>query len=225
MADVGRGFDRLAGIYDGLARLVYGKSIRRVQTEFLSEWPKNARVLIVGGGTGWFLEEVLKKAEPAAVTCLDISGKMLEKSQSRIAARQPQVASRVAYVQGTIRLLLPPPENPVAKRYDVVVTHFYLDMFNGAELQQEIAALKKLLKPGGLWSLADFAYAGKGLMRPVSRIMVGSMYLFFRIAAGINSKKLEDYPTLLEHAGFSPLKSAKHYRGMMVNGLYAHNVE
>lgn len=215
MADVGKGFDRLAAVYDGMARLVYGKSIRRVQTHYLSQWPKDARILIVGGGTGWFLEEVLKQTDPEYVLYVDLSSQMIEKSRKRIAKCSQPLAERVEFFCGKIHDI--PGQRDL---FDVVVTHFYLDMFNGEELKQQIAALQGLLRPGGLWSLADFAYVKKGLMRPVSRFLVGTMYLFFRMVAGIGSRRLEDYPALLEDSGLEQRDGVAFYGGMIRGAVF-----
>lgn len=215
MADVGKGFDRLVSIYDGLARLVYGKSIRRVQTHFLAQWPQNASILIVGGGTGWFLEEVLRQADPAQVLYVDVSSRMIRKSQNRIATRSQPLAERVEYFQGTIHDL---PD--LDRSFDVVVTHFYLDMFNGEDLQGEIEVLTGWLRPGGIWSLADFAYVEKGLMRPVSRFLVGTMYLFFRAVAGIGSRRLEDYLALLEASGLVRRDGVAYFGGMIRGAVF-----
>ena len=48
------GWDRIARIYDRLARLVYGRQIVRAQVDLLEHISPGSRVLIVGGGTGWF---------------------------------------------------------------------------------------------------------------------------------------------------------------------------
>ncbi|MEM0999400.1 MAG: class I SAM-dependent methyltransferase [Bacteroidota bacterium] len=208
-ADVGKGFDRLAAIYDGLARAVYGKSIRRAQLHFLDQWPKGATVLIVGGGTGWFLEAVLRKTDPRKVYYIELSEKMLEKSAALIREQLPAALPRVEFRRGTVHDQAPPA--PV----DIVVTHFYLDLFNGAELRGEIATLDAHLRPGGYWSLADFAYVERGIMRPVARFLVAGMYFFFRLAAGIRSRKLEVYPDHLAKSGLIPQAEARYYGGMI----------
>jgi ubiquinone/menaquinone biosynthesis C-methylase UbiE len=219
MADVGKGFDRLAAIYDGLAKMVYGKSIRRVQTHFLSQWPKGSRVLIIGGGTGWFLEEVLRQTNPELVCYVDVSAKMLKKSRERIENLNGGSSTcHIDYCNGTIHEL----ENQ--EPFDIIVTHFYLDMFNGEDLEREIETLKGMLRPGGLWSLTDFAYVKKGWMQPVSRFLVGTMFLFFRVAAGIGSRRLEDFPALLEASGLQRRDEVAFFGGMMKGGMFVAEV-
>ena len=134
---------------------------------------------------------------------------MIRRSRERIAQALPDMLERVHFHQGTIH------DWPQPTQVDVVATHFYLDLFNGAELRREIDLLHGWLRPGGTWSLADFAYEEKGMMKPVSRFLVGTMYLFFRAAARIRSRKLEDYPALLGSKGLQLDRETSYYGGMI----------
>ena len=58
-----RGFNRLAPRYDALAKLFFGSDLLRATTHFFDSLPPNARVLVVGGGTGNFFE-ALGRARP-----------------------------------------------------------------------------------------------------------------------------------------------------------------
>lgn len=209
MAGVGRGFDRMARWYDSLARLVYGRSIVRAQVEGLPAWPEKSRVLIVGGGTGWFLEEVLRQANPDLVVYVELSQKMLEKSRERIAKVMPEKMGRVRFIHGKIEDL----ETPLGA--DVVCTHFYLDMFEGAILKQEIHKLKRHLKVGGNWSLVDFRQVPQGWMNLVSGFLIWLMYRFFRGFTGIQARKLEDFVEKLSGEEVRPIKESLYYRGMI----------
>ena len=48
------GFNSIAPVYDALATLVFGRSIRNAQLCFLGDIGYRGKVLILGGGTGWF---------------------------------------------------------------------------------------------------------------------------------------------------------------------------
>ncbi len=52
------GFNRIAGVYDFLAKLVFGKHIRRSQEHFLKMVIQQNKVLVLGGGSGWILESI-----------------------------------------------------------------------------------------------------------------------------------------------------------------------
>ena len=53
-------FNTVARPYDFISRLVFGDSLVEAQTSLLHYIPSNSQILIVGGGTGWILEEISK---------------------------------------------------------------------------------------------------------------------------------------------------------------------
>lgn len=207
-----KGFDRIAPIYDGLARLVYGSAIRRAQLFYLPQLSRGGEVLILGGGTGWFLAELLKAVEPTQVTYVDTSARMLQKSRARIEKEVPALLGRVEFVHGDRRAV--PPE----RRYDLICTHFYLDMFEGRALAEEVAALKARLRPNGRWLFADFRFPKRWPMSRIARILVWLMYRFFRLCCGIPAGRLENYEAALVDAGMDKLAKSDHY-GRMIRGL------
>ncbi len=77
-------FDWIAPYYDWLTRLVFGRSIRRAQRHFLGQIPPGARVLVVGGGTGWLLVDLLKRPAVTHVTYLEASAVMLRLAQQKV---------------------------------------------------------------------------------------------------------------------------------------------
>ncbi|RZL54089.1 MAG: methyltransferase type 12, partial [Pedobacter sp.] len=71
-------YDKIANQYDTLSRLVFFKSQVNAQINQLHNIPKDSSVLIVGGGTGWILEEIVK-LHPSGIKIIyvEISAKML----------------------------------------------------------------------------------------------------------------------------------------------------
>jgi ubiquinone/menaquinone biosynthesis C-methylase UbiE len=55
-----KNFDFIAPYYDFLSKLIFGKRLRIAQTSLLSKIPRHQRILLVGGGTGWILPELLQ---------------------------------------------------------------------------------------------------------------------------------------------------------------------
>ena len=73
-----RNYDSIALIYDRLARLVYGRSLVNAQLYLLDAIPAEAHVLIVGGGTGWVLEEITKRHPSGlSIDYIDAASKMV----------------------------------------------------------------------------------------------------------------------------------------------------
>ncbi|RZL39782.1 MAG: methyltransferase domain-containing protein [Pedobacter sp.] len=77
-------YDKIANYYDSLSRLVFGKSQLNAQINQLKNIKKNSSILIVGGGTGWILEEIGKRHPSGLkITYVEISAKMLALSKDR----------------------------------------------------------------------------------------------------------------------------------------------
>jgi len=77
-------YDRIARYYDFLSRMVFFRAQLKAQIEQLHFIPANSSVLIVGGGTGWILEEIAKvHSSGLRITYVEISAKMLELSRKR----------------------------------------------------------------------------------------------------------------------------------------------
>lgn len=184
-----RGFDRLAGVYDGLVRLVYGKSLKKAQTDFLPRLGKVKRALVLGGGTGWFLEALLRDCEVESVVYIEASQKMMEMSQQRIEERMPEEMHRVSWIQQKWSQEL------VEGQFDLVVTHCFLDLFGPTQIPLVMQELKACLEENGTWYFSDFRKASNWPMSWVSGALIWTMYRFFRNIAGIDARKLPDFDT------------------------------
>ena len=180
-------FDRVAPYYDRLARLVFGRSVQRAQRHFLDQIPPAARVLLVGGGTGWLLPYLLEKPEVVHVTFLEASAAMLALAQQKANPLLAPTAATIRWVHGDERQL------PGGDRYEVVITNFVLDMYAGAALDQFMQRLLNHLQPAGYWLFTDFRLSDQQRHRLWQQPMVWAMYAFFHLTAGIARQKLPSY--------------------------------
>jgi len=213
LARTARGFDRLAGVYDGLVRLVYGRSLRRAQFHWLDELESADSILILGGGTGWLLEEVLRRHERAQVIYVELSPAMIARSQARIQAHLPDALDRIQWTEGTIR------DVPEDIRCDAVCTMFFLDLFEGEHLTAELAVIDRHLHPEAAWLLTDFTPTERGAMRVFSRLLIWTMYRFFRWICRIPAGRLGDFVPALQQLNFSVTHSQRFHRGMIISHL------
>src|SRR3954471_22509677 len=77
-------YDLIARYYDSLSKFIYGNAIINAQRFLIDYIPANSAVLIVGGGTGYILEEIAKKhTEGLKITYVENSLKMLQLSKKR----------------------------------------------------------------------------------------------------------------------------------------------
>lgn len=206
---VARGFDRLARGYDLLARLVYGNALRRAQTELLERFSPGFTVLVVGGGSGWMLVQLLRRMQPKRVTYVDLSPGMLALARARVARELPEALHKVDFVEADATSL------ELAVKSDVLVTHCLLDMFGPETLPALMERLWRQLREGGVWYFSDFRIADRWPMSWVSRFLVWVMYRVFRLACRIEAERLPDFGALFGEAGWVSFAD-KHYFGGMI---------
>jgi len=190
------GFDFVAAFYDPLARLVYGPALRQAQQAALvAGLPVGAPwVLIIGGGTGWVLGEVLRQRPRARILYLEASPRMQHQSQQWLQRHLPQHAAQVEFRLGTEAFLLP------QEQFDVVLTFFFLDLFEPARLRKIVGRLRAALAPDGLWLLADFG-PPKAWWH---RLLLGLMYRFFGLTTGISARRRPPIEAELHRSGLTP---------------------
>jgi len=180
-------FNYVAPFYDRLAHLVFGRTLERAQLALLGRFSTGGNWLLVGGGTGWLLEQVLNYCGPTTVLYLEASERMLELARKRI--DNQAFLTKIEFRLGTETALTE------ADSFDVILTPFVLDLFTEDWLHnQMIPCLLKTLKPSGFWLATDFV--------PTTvwwhRLLVKTMQLFFQVTAGIQSHRLSDWMPLLK---------------------------
>ncbi|MFD0765484.1 class I SAM-dependent methyltransferase [Mucilaginibacter lutimaris] len=171
-------YDNSASFYDRLSRLVFGKTLINAQVYLLPCIPKKSNILIVGGGTGWILEEI-SKIYPSGlnITYVEISAKMMALSQKRNTG-----SNQVTFINKSIQ------QAELSQDFDVVITPFLFDNFTEDTLPGAFNPIHQALKPGGLWLYTDFQLTGKWWQYA----MLKSMLLFFKILCGVESWHLPD---------------------------------
>ncbi len=205
-------FDRIAPYYDTLAGWVFGDQIRKSQTAFLHLIPKGGSVLVLGGGTGWILTDIMLQCEPRQIVYLEPSGEMIRLARKSI--QQPDLPPiSVTFIQGTIANL------SSADRFDCLVTPFVLDLFDAPELKKVCTQLQSSLRIGGHWVFADFRIPNNW-KKPFARLLIRLMYAFFRLASQLKTHQLADVGPCFPAAHFSEVQSAVFARGMIVGKLY-----
>lgn len=188
------GFDQVAWFYDALAALVFGAALRAAQRAALRGLPAGApHVLILGGGTGWVLVEVLRRVPAATVLYLEASPKMLARARARLLWELPQATGRVEFRHGTQTALQP------TERFGTIVTFFVLDCIPLADLGTALVQLRAAQCPGTPWLVADFRPARHGWRHWLLR----SMYTFFHLTTGLHAQEMPDLRTALGRVGLT----------------------
>ena len=161
-------YDRIAGYYDVLSRVIFFRAQVKAQIDQLHAIPVNGTVLIAGGGTGWILEEIAKiHPSGLTITYVEISSKMLDLSKKRDVKD-----NLVTYIHAAME------DFKAVISYDVLITAFFFDNFSAHHVQTVFNQLHNLLNPGGIWLFSDFYYTEKSGKR-WQWLLLHTMYLFF----------------------------------------------
>lgn len=190
------GFDRLASSYGGLEHFLFGSRLQEMRCVYLSQLANCQDILLIGEGTGLFLEKLLTVNPKAKVTVIDQSAKMIKRARGRVAG---QDLHRVTFQ--TVAF-----ENfRSANQFDGVCTFFFWDCFEKDRIREMLPLLPHYIKREGLWVEVDFVEDQRGA-RP-SRIwdyfLLRFLYGFFGWATGIEARWVEEIEPLAKENGFS----------------------
>lgn len=214
MSRVQKGFDQLSTVYDLMAGLVYGKSLKKAQTKFLGNIPKDAKVLMLGGGSGWLLVELIKKVSPKDVAYVEISPKMKALAQKKLKiAFGESPKTKIDWSTSDVWQLEP------GQSFDVVICPCFLDLFPDEMQAALLEKIEKSCKPEAKMLLTDFRKASVWPMSWISRLLIWIMYRFFRICCGIPAKSLPNFDRHLSAAGWELELEAYFFGGMIQSKL------
>ena len=133
---------------------------------------------------------------------------MLEQARRRL-ARYHANSDRVDFIHADALAWQPPSD-----AYDLIITQFFFDCFPADQLPALVAGLAGGLTEDANWLVADFQIPTHGLKRIRSRLIIWSLYLFFRVMTRLPAKVLTQ-PDIFWKLPVSSLVS-----GLSPNGDY-----
>lgn len=201
---VARGFDRLAPVYEAATRWLLADRVHRSQLRLLDQVLPFRCALLVGGGAGRFLVELLRSPGAGRVLNLDASCAMSKRARDAVERRAGRDAlGHVEFRVGGLEALA------ADERFDRVFTHCFLDLFDDEELAGVVERLAAAMEPAGRWSFSDFAIAaGPAPLRAAQGALVGGLYAFFRASCGIGARRLPDFDAAFRRAGLKIVASS-----------------
>jgi len=190
-------FDRLAPWYRWMENLLAGGKLHCGRTAFLDQIPPPERILLPGEGHGRTLIECCRRFPTAQITCVDASAGMIAQARRQL-ARHHLSDARVQFIHANLLFWSPP-----AQTYDLIITNYFLDCFCPDQLARLIPRLAANATPEASWLLADFQIPPAGLARLRSRLILWSLYVFFRLTTRLPAHQLTPPDTVLLAAGFT----------------------
>ncbi|HTI59784.1 class I SAM-dependent methyltransferase [Mucilaginibacter sp.] len=199
-------YNNSAWFYDKLSRLIYGKSLVKAQVYLLDSIPPGCKILIVGGGTGWILEEIAKvHSAGLKITYVEVAVNMMALSKKRNTAN-----NEVNFINDAVENV------SLTAGYDVVITPFLFDNFTEENLQKIFDHIHQSLKPGGVWLNTDFRLTGKWWQR----ILLKSMILFFRTVCRIEATKLPGIEQCFAKQDYMTIKQKTFFGDFILSTVY-----
>jgi ubiquinone/menaquinone biosynthesis C-methylase UbiE len=199
-------YDNAARFYDRLSRIVFGDTLVKAQVYLFKYIQPSAHILIIGGGTGWILEE-LAHIHPSGlqITYIEISSKMIALSQKRNIGD-----NKVIFINEAIENI------PGLGEFDVVITPFLFDNFTEQTVGKVFGNINNQLKSKGIWLNTDFQLTGKRWQV----VLLKTMLLFFKLCCGIESSKLTDVEKYFEHAGYQATAEKTFFGDFIMSKAY-----
>jgi cyclopropane fatty-acyl-phospholipid synthase-like methyltransferase len=207
-----RSFDLIAKPYRWMEYLTFGRLLERCRFFRLPSLTAARRALVLGDGDGRFVARLLAANREVRVDAVDLSPAMLALLKERAHRLGQQAECRLTIHCVDVRSFEPPTAG-----YDLVVTHFFLDCLTTEEVQDLAKRLYARLSPGARWIVSDFGQGEQGIATVFSRIVVGLLYLAFRVLTRLQVRTLPDHATALEEAGFQRQSCQTWLRGLLIS--------
>ena len=209
-----QGYNNAAFFYDRLARLVFDNKLLQAQAAYLHLVPADARVLIIGGGTGWLLEELARvlPGGKLSITYVEAAPAMVALAQQRIL--KSKVLEDAPFL---INFMTAPIESVMLDgNYDVVITPFLFDNFSDYDAGAIVSKVQQHLAPRALWLYTDFRDNGNRKHRLLLKIM----YRFFSLICGVKANRLPDMFRVFDKHGFIALHGKAFINGFVESKVY-----
>ena len=207
-------FDAVAPWYRTLETIAFGNALQEARVACLDEIGSPRRALIAGEGNGRFLAALLQHQPLVRIDCVDSSQRMLELARRHVLETNADQINRVAFLEHDMTSWMP------NERYDLIVTHFFLDCFGTPQVGNSVAKLAQAAAPNAIWLLADFRIPKAGFAHFHARAWLAVMYWFFRCVAGIEAHELVDPSPFLRVEGFALERQHLFRHGMLKSELW-----
>ena len=209
------GYNQIAWLYDPVAKFFFMNRINKSQTALIPCLSDFTSCLILGGGSGYFLQKLLTHTKNGHITYVDLSDNMIDRTRRRIQKYLPEALVRITFVCASIADIKNEP-------YDLIVCNYFLDVFSEDEVNDILDRFyTTLLASNGYIYITDFAIPESDwLLRKISLLILRMLYFIFRIMTFIRSNQLPDFNKLFQKNNFVSLHSRKFLGGMMVSSIY-----
>ncbi len=192
------GYDRLAGIYDVLVRLIFWQRLWKAQQWAAGHIQPESTVLIVGGGTGRILQWV---PESANVIYVESSSGMILRAKRRVSRLN------VKWIQADFF------KWTGQEKADWIILPFFLDQFGDDQVWEVAERMLRYSNSGARLAVIDFQSHKRW-----HQWLLSIMYLFFSLTVRLPVQELPNYQLLAGR--WKAVKEKTFFRKMVFSGIY-----
>jgi ubiquinone/menaquinone biosynthesis C-methylase UbiE len=187
-----RNYDLVAPFYPALERAAFGIGLTEARHLSLLPVVSAERTLLIGEGNGRFLSTCVQEKVGGSITVVDSSERMLSLAGSRIRGCELRTELQLLHADFC-------EWSPDEPRFDVIVTHFFLDLFRPETQRRLIEKISALSTPDTVWMNVDFRpVIGSRLHRMVDWLQ----YRFDRLFSGIEADRHYDPAHIIKDFGW-----------------------
>jgi tRNA (cmo5U34)-methyltransferase len=210
-----RGYNRIAVFYDLAARIFFFNKINKSQVTLLPFLTDFKSCLILGGGSGYFLQQILSQHKTARFVYVDLSDRMIQMAQKRIKRNFPEQLHRIEFRCASV-------EDVKNESFDLIVCNYFLDLFPNVEADLLLKRFySEILSSNGYVYFTDFAIPeSHWIMKKMAEALLKMLYYIFRIATFIRSTQLPDFPYLFKKNNFELFHETSFSGGIMTSAIY-----
>ena len=187
-----RTYDFVAPFYPLLEKAAFGDGLTEARQASLCPVVLAERALLIGEGNGRFLAACVEEKIGGSITVVDSSERMLSLARSRI--RESALQTNVELIHADFCEW-----SPSEPHFDVIVTHFFLDLFRPESQRRLIEKITALSTVNTIWMNVDY--------RPVihsrlHRVIEWLQYRFDRLLSGIEADRHYDSAPIIKKFGW-----------------------
>ncbi|MFZ1939697.1 MAG: class I SAM-dependent methyltransferase [Terracidiphilus sp.] len=209
-------FDSLAHVYRWMELFTFGPYLARCRTAYLPDCASRRRALILGDGDGRFTAELLRTNPTIEVDAVDASPAMLKALLRRVAHNRGRVRVRCADIRDW-----QPPDPSSNLRYDLIVTHFFLDCLRTEEVRSLAATLRTATADDAIWIVSEFSIPEHGPGRWAAAALVSFLYRAFGLLTGLSVRTLPDHASALGDAGFALKRRRTRLHNLLISEIWS----
>jgi tRNA (cmo5U34)-methyltransferase len=209
------GYNRIAVFYDLAARIFFFNRINKSQVTLVPFLPDFNSCLILGGGSGYFLQQILSQHKTARFVYVDLSDQMIQMAKNRIKRKLPEEFHRIEFRCASV-------EDIKNKSFDLIVCNYFLDLFTDEEVDLLLERFySETLSSKGYVYFTDFVIPeSHWMMKKMAEALLKVLYYIFRITTSIRSTQLPDFPLLFKKNNFDVLHIDSFSGGIMISAIY-----